>query len=159
MRSPLAAAFAFAFAAALAGSAAAGAAAIQLGTPVDVAAVTPIADILAKPADFEGKVVRVEGEVRGVCTRMGCWMDIGDQADQRIRIKVEDGVIVFPADSVGKKASAQGTVTVREMTREEYVGWQKHLAEEGSGAFDESKVGEGPFTTVQIAGTGASIGE
>ena len=135
------------------------AAPVHVGAPVDVAVVTPIADILAAPADFAGKVVRVEGEVNGVCTRMGCWMDISDEADRSVRIKVEDGVLVFPADSVGKPASAQGTVTVQEMTREQYVSWQKHLAEEGAAAFDESKVGDGPFEMVQIEGTGADIGE
>ena len=135
------------------------AAPVHVGEPVDVAEVTPIADILAAPGDYEGKTVKVEGEVDGVCTRMGCWMDIGDEAGNHIRIKVQDGVIVFPGDSVGKKACAQGTVTIQEMTREQYVAWQKHLAEEGGKPFDEAAVGEGPFTTVQIAGTGADIGE
>ena len=135
------------------------AAPVQVGAAVDVDTVTPIAAIVATPADFAGKVVRIEGEVRGVCTRMGCWMDLGDEAGNRVRIKVEDGVIVFPADSVGKPATAQGTVTVQEMTREQYVAWQQHLVEEGGEPFDEATVGPGPIEVVQIAGTGATIGD
>jgi hypothetical protein len=147
----------FALAAGCAG--AAFAAPVHVGAPVDVAAPTSIADILARPADFAGKTVRVEGEVRGVCTRMGCWMDIGDEKGARIRVKVEDGVLVFPSDAVGKPAVAQGAVTVEEMTREQYVSWQKHMAEDAGEPFDEAKVGAGPFTMVQIAGTGADVGE
>ena len=137
----------------------AAAAPVHVGAKVDVADATPIADILAAPADYQGKVVRVEGEVRGVCKHMGCWMDIGDQAGNRIRIKVEDGVLVFPADSAGKPASAQGSVTVEEMSREKWIEWNEHIAGEGGEPFDASKVGAGPFQMVQIAGTGADIGE
>ena len=131
----------------------------KVGGEITVARPTPIADILARPADHAGKLVRVEGEVSGVCTRMGCWMDIADEAGRRIRIQVEDGVMVFPADSKGNPAVAQGTVTVEEMSREKWVEWQKHVAEEGGPAFDENAVGAGPFQMVQIAGTGATFGE
>jgi hypothetical protein len=132
---------------------------VQVGAAVDVDTVTPIAALLAAPSDFAGQVVRVEGEVRGVCTRMGCWIDLGDEAGNRVRVKVEDGVLVFPADSVGKPATAQGTVTIQEMAREQYVAWQQHLVEEGGEPFDESTVGPGPIEVVQIAGTGATIGD
>jgi hypothetical protein len=138
---------------------AAGAAPKKVGGAITVAEATPIADILARPAEHAGKLVRVEGEVSGVCTRMGCWMDIADAAGRRIRIQVEDGVMVFPADSKGNPAVAQGTVTVEEMSREKWVAWHEHVAEEGGPAFDEKAVGAGPFHRVQIAGTGATFGE
>lgn len=120
--------------------------------------VTPIAAIVADPASFEGEEVLVEGEVRGVCAMAGCWMELADADGHEIRIKVEDGVIVFPKEAVGVNAAAQGTVTVREMSREEWVSWQRHLADEMGEEFDESSIGEGPFRMVQIAGTGARIG-
>lgn len=72
---------------------------------------TPIAQLLAKPADFQGKTVRVEGIVTGVCTMMGCWMGIAPADAPKgpsILIKVDDGVIVFPASARGKRATAQG---------------------------------------------------
>ena len=119
---------------------------------------TPIAEILADPERYAGTTVRVEGEVRGVCTRMGCWMDVADAEGRSLRIQVEDGALVFPSDSVGRPAVAQGTVTIEEMDREEYVAWQRHLAEEGGTPFDEAAIGKGPYRTVQIAGTGARIG-
>ena len=138
---------------------AAAAAPAAVGAEITGAEATPIAEILAAPDRHAGKTVRVEGEVRGVCTRMGCWMDIADEAGRSLRIQVEDGVLVFPSDAVGRPAVAQGTVALKEMTRADYVAWQRHLAEEGGKPFDEAAVGEGPFRVVHIAGTGARIGE
>lgn len=117
-----------------------------------------IAEILADPLAWQGKVVRVEGAVAGVCLKAGCWMELVDEQDSRLRIKVEDGVIVFPEDAIGQKATARGEVTVKDMTREHWVAWQRHLAEELGKEFDADAVGEGPFRLVQIAGTGAAIG-
>src|SRR5688572_596292 len=77
------------------------------GAAVTVAEATPIATILDAPAEYEGKVVRIEGKVSGVCAMAGCWMELEDEARRQIRIKVDDGVIVFPADAVGRNAVAQ----------------------------------------------------
>ena len=135
------------------------AAGTHVGGELTVAQATPIADILAAPADHEGKVVKVEGEVTGVCTMNGCWMEIGDDAGRHIRVAVEDGVLVFPSDSTGKPAVAQGTVVVQEVSKARYVEWHKHLAEDSGKTFDEAKVGDGPYRIVEIAGTGATIGK
>jgi hypothetical protein len=96
---------------ALAGTAAR--AADTYGTGVSLAETTPIARILARPADFEGKTVRVEGTVQAVCTHMGCWMALQPDAatdGSTVLIKVDDGVIVFPVSAKGKRAAAQGVV-------------------------------------------------
>lgn len=81
------------------------------GTAPTVKDATPIAQLLAKPAEHQGKTVRVEGVVTGVCTMMGCWMAIApDDAPKgpAVLIKVDDGVIVFPISARGKRATAQG---------------------------------------------------
>ena len=83
------------------------------GAAPTVTEATPIAQLLATPAEFQGKTVRVEGIVTGVCTMMGCWMALApDDAPkgQAILIKVDDGVIVFPTSARGKRATAQGVV-------------------------------------------------
>ena len=117
---------------------------------------TPIAEILADPAGFRGKQVKVRGRVAGVCPKAGCWIELVDDRAQ-VRIKVEDGVIVFPRDAEGKWAEARGKVEILEMDRQQYTGWLRHLAEERGEAFDESTVGQPPYRIVQIAGTGARI--
>jgi hypothetical protein len=135
------------------------AAPVHLGHELTVADATPIAEILAKPETFEGKRVRVEGEVAGVCTAMGCWMDVADADGRRLRVNVEEGVVVIPSDATGKPAVAEGTLKIAEVTREQYVEHQKHAAHEGGPAFDESKVGNGPYRLVELTGDGATIGQ
>lgn len=68
----------------------------------------PIETVLAKPGDYVGKKVRVDGIITGVCKNRGCWMQVSDENGNGLRIKVEDGVIVFPATSTGHRASAEG---------------------------------------------------
>ncbi len=83
------------------------------GSAPTVKDATPIPQLLAKPADFQGKTVRVEGVVTDVCTMMGCWMGLAPtdtSKGQAILIKVDDGVIVFPTSARGKRATAQGVV-------------------------------------------------
>jgi hypothetical protein len=83
------------------------------GAGVSLAETTPIDRIVARPADFEGKTVRVEGTVEAVCTHMGCWMALAPSPAKdgsTVMIKVDDGVIVFPVSAKGKRAAAQGVV-------------------------------------------------
>ena len=124
-----------------------------IGAAPTVKDATPIAQLLAKPAEFQGKTVRVEGIVTGVCTMMGCWMALAP-ADQpkgaAILIKVDDGVMVFPASARGKRATAQGVV--------ERVG---AADAEGQEAAREHAEHEGRKTegaaTWQIKATGAIV--
>ena len=45
----------------------------------------------------------MKGKVTEVCQMMGCWMSLADVASGKlIMIKVNDGDIVFPKDSIGK---------------------------------------------------------
>ena len=85
----------------------------SFGTGVSLKDATPIERIIAKPSDFEGKTVRVEGTISAVCTHMGCWMALAPDAAKdgsTLMIKVDDGVIVFPVSAKGKRAAAQGVV-------------------------------------------------
>lgn len=118
---------------------------------------TTIARLLADPQAFAGKTVKVEGKVLDVCPKMGCWMELGATGGT-VRIQVEDGVLVFPVDAKGKPAVAEGKVEIQSMSREQYVQWAEHLAEERGEAFDAAKIGEGPYKLVLIHATGAVIG-
>jgi hypothetical protein len=83
------------------------------GGGVTLKEATPIASLIDRPAEFEGKTVRVEGVVTEVCTAMGCWMALAPAAgqNQTVLIQVEhDGRIVFPLSARGKRAAAQGVV-------------------------------------------------
>ena len=116
-----------------------------------------IGDLLADPKKHEGKLVRVEGMVTGVCTKRGCWFDLaGDKPGEKLKFKVKDGTMVFPPDSKGKMAVAEGEVIVKEMTLEQSVARAKHMAEDAGKAFDPASVTE-PMTIVMLDGKGATI--
>ena len=83
------------------------------GAGVKLTSATTVAAVTADPKAFLGKTIRVDGVVTAVCDKAGCWMELGDgKADAKtaktLRMKVDDGVIVFPMTAVGKKASAEG---------------------------------------------------
>jgi len=96
---------------AVAVSAAAATEDIKLGAGVTLKDATPIASLIEKPADYVGKTVRIDGVATAVCSSMGCWMAVAPESNpkgQTVRLKVEDGVIVFPMSAKGKNVSAEG---------------------------------------------------
>jgi hypothetical protein len=127
------------------------------GAGIQVAETTSVAKILADPDAYVGKKVRIEGKVTDVCPMAGCWMEV-DEAGQMIKVKVDDGVIVFPTTAKGQPAVAEGVVEAIPMTREKYVDWLTHLSHETGKEFDPATIGDGPFRILQIKGTGAKIG-
>ena len=131
------------------------------GEGVALEAATPVGDILAAPEAWAGKTVRVEGEVREVCAMAGCWMTLAAEGSEgsaaALRVKVEDGVIVFPVSARGQRGVAEGEVAVHDMSREDYVAWQRHLAEEKGQAYDEAAAGDGPYLSVEVQATGAEV--
>lgn len=131
------------------------AAEVKLGKPLTIKEPMPLATLVTHADDYVGKTVQVRGKITAVCQMMGCWMELAD-AGQRVRISVEDGVIVFPKDSAGKIAVAEGKFTKTELTREQAVARAKEEAEDNGRKFDPAKV-KGPMTLYQIEGTGAVI--
>src|SRR5690349_14070661 len=130
----------------------------EYGKGVTVAETTSMAKILANPDSWVGKKVRVEGKVLDVCSMAGCWMELEEGGGaSRLRVKVDDGVIVFPVTAKGKLAVVEGTVEAIPMTREKYVDWLEHLSHERGQDFDPATVGEGPFRILQLKGEGARI--
>ncbi len=125
------------------------------GEGVTVEQATPIADILADPDAYADKTVRVEGLVTEVCKKKGCWMMVADGEGNLLRVKVQDDVIIFPQGENGRQAAAQGTIRIFDLSREDYEGWQRHVAEEQGLEFDPESLGDGPYRIVQLQGTGA----
>ena len=87
----------------------------KLGAGVSIKESTPIKALLDKPQDFVGKTVRVDGVATEICQHMGCWMAVapeGSTSGGTVRLKVDDGVIVFPASAKGRNVSAEGVFEV-----------------------------------------------
>ncbi len=116
-----------------------------------------ISTILATPNEFVGKKVKVEGIVTDVCAMRGCWIELaGDKQGESIKVKVIDGEIVFPMESKGHKALVEGEIEKIELTLEETIGWEEHLAEEQGKEFDPKSITEAR-TIYRIKGIGAEI--
>ena len=122
----------------------------KLGSGVTLKDPTPIKALIEKPGDYVGKTVRVDGVATAVCESMGCWLAVGDDdaKDARtVRLKVEDGLIVFPVSAKGKKVSAEGVF-------EEIAPKDEHGAE---AATEHAKADSEASKKYQIKATGAII--
>lgn len=128
----------------------------KLGKPLNNSEALSLASLMASPDQYVSKTVQVKGKVTEVCQAMGCWMNLTDDDGHLLRIKVEDGDLVFPKDSVGKMAIAEGKLEKQEMSRDEVIAQSKHEAEEAGRPFNAAKVKSGK-TIYQIAGSGAVI--
>lgn len=118
---------------------------------------TPIETIVADPEAWVGKRVQIAGDISAVCTMQGCWMDLISSDNATLRVKVDDGVIVFPAEAKGHEAVAEGEVEILEMDRDKFESWRRHVADEEGREFDPAEIGDPPYRVVRLRGSGARI--
>lgn len=127
------------------------------GEGVKLTDATSISAILANPDPFVGKAVRVEGMIADVCPKRGCWMELaGDVEGDKLRFKVQDGVMVFPMDAKGKYAVAEGVVAVKDLTLEQSREYAEYQAKEYGRPYDPASITK-PTRIVRIDGTGAVL--
>jgi hypothetical protein len=106
---------------------------------------TKISAVLADPDTYAGKVVRIEGTAVGVCAHRGCWVTLAsDKEEETMRVKVKDGVIVFPKEVIGEHVQVEGVFTINKVEEK----------------CDSTKKGEPEVkctTILQVSGTGAVV--
>ena len=95
------------------------------GAEFQVEEITPAAALLADPASFQGKTMRVEGKIGEVCQAMGCWLVLAD-GDKTMRVMMKDHSFNVDKDIAAQSCQIEGTVTVRELDPE----FIEHLASE-----------------------------
>lgn len=131
----------------------------KLGKPLQMKDSMAVGDLLKDPAKHVGQTVQVKGKVTAVCQMAGCWMALVDPASKKqIRVKVNDGDIVFPQTAVGKMAVAEGKFEKIELTREQAIANAKHEAEEDKRPFNPDSI-KGPQVFYRIWGLGSVIFE
>jgi hypothetical protein len=129
------------------------------GDGVAIEKATPVETLLSSPDDYIGKTVRVDGVITGACKKRGCWIQVTNpDTGDGIRIKVDDGVIVFPYTSMGKRASAEGvfdaiTLTPEQVEAQAAKKAAEHGHEPGEDCDDASKEGK----RNEDAGCGADV--
>ena len=115
----------------------------------------PVSQLLATPDAFVGQTVRVEGTVVGMCKERGCWINIAsDKEGESVRIKVQDGVIVFPAEILGSTVIAEGVWTANKLDMETTKAYCNAKAEKAGEKFNPESVTD-CMTLYQVTGTGA----
>ena len=143
----------------------------EYGDGVTIEQAVAVETLLASPNDYLGKTIRVDGVITGVCKKRGCWMQVTDpDTGNGVRIKVDDGVIVFPYEAMGKKASAEGVFEAITLTPEhvearaaKQAAEHEHAEGESCDKTDPKNEGAGCDAPVQdnrifmIKGTGAVI--
>lgn len=126
----------------------------KYGKEITLKEKTTVSSILLEPEKFNGKSVLIEGEILGVCQGMGCWIEVaGKNENEKIKVKVEDGVIVFPKDAKGKTAIVEGVVAEvkEEACENEHEG--EHKEKDSKGCCS----GSAKAKVYQIEGLGAII--
>jgi hypothetical protein len=131
----------------------------QYGEPLTLTTLTSVSVVAARPDDFVGQTLMMEGVVTEVCDRAGCWMMLAaEDGETTFQIKVDDGVIIFPQEAVGQRARVEGVVEKIERTEEERRERAANYAEMDGVEFDPESI-VGPETTYRLKATGAIIAE
>ena len=89
----------------------------DFGAPFKIDDITPAKSVFDATEKFVGKTVRVEGSVRDVCQKMGCWMVISE-GDESMRITTKDHKFFVAKDGAGSKCHIEGEVISRELDPE-----------------------------------------
>ena len=118
-----------------------------------------ISELLESPKNYEGKKVLVEGTVLNVCAKRGCWIELSsDKEFESIRVKVKDGVIVFPMEAKGKTALVEGEFYSFNVEIDAECSGKECGDHKKEGTEAECKHGEKQVETIyQIKGLGAEI--
>jgi hypothetical protein len=84
-----------------------------------------LADLLAKPEQYVGRTLHVEGPVTHMCTHRRAWFALGVDNGNTLRVLAAPRFLV-PANAIGRLARVDGTLEMREIPD----NVAKHVAEE-----------------------------
>ena len=130
---------------------------IKFGETIELSESINISQILENPSAHLDNMIRVEGTIIGVCGHMGCWMEIaGDKPYTKIRVKVNDGDMVFPLTAKGQHAIIEGELVAIDLSKAQATTMKKAECEEMGEHFDPASVTEGT-TIYQIKPRGVVI--
>jgi len=112
-----------------------------------------LAKVLANPAKYSGKMVRVEGVIVRSCKKEGCWLELApSETAKSVRVTMKDHAFFVPLDSAGAMAKAEGVFTVTTLSKEKV----DHLIEEDGAKF-ENRNADGTVTEITFEATGVEL--
>jgi hypothetical protein len=106
---------------------------VKLGMALAGAEEVPVEDLLKNPAAFEGKTVRVSGEVKDFCHHRRAWFGVSTKDGQQMVRVFAAPRFQAPADCKGKTVVAEGKVeliTIKPEDAQHYAKEHKFLSKE-----------------------------
>lgn len=128
-----------------------GAPAGSFGAGVTLTEAVPLERVVAEPAAFEGRPVRIDGRIQDVCRKKGCWMVVTD-GEREVRVRFKDYGFFVPRDASGRRVIVEGQVEVEEISE----AAARHLAEEGGQPERAAEI-HGPQRVVSMIATGVEV--
>jgi len=105
----------------------------KLGKALAGAEEVAVADLLKDPAAYEGKVVRVSGQVQDFCSHRRAWFGVTAKDGQQMLRVFTAPRFQVPADCKGKTVTAEGKVeliTLKPEDAQHYAKEHKFLSKE-----------------------------
>jgi hypothetical protein len=122
----------------------------EFGAGLTLEEVSSLREVVAHPEAWADRPVLVEGQVRDVCQRRGCWLVLGHEQAE-VRVRFQDYAFFVPKDAAGRHAYIEGRVRSERLTEE----MARHYAEE-SARGDPSRI-RGPQVVVSLTATGVRL--
>lgn len=128
------------------------ASAASFGAAVTLKDAVPLSDALNKPDDYKGKEILLEGTVKSVCKKKGCWLVL-DDGEKDLRITFKDYGFFVPKDVAGKKLRAQGLLSKETQS----VKSVKHYLKDEGASKEKIKAVKGPVDVVTFVASGVTF--
>ncbi len=126
---------------------------LKRGAPIGKAKKVSLAKVMKDPAKYSGKLVFVEGVIVRSCKAEGCWAELAPAADaESVRVKMKDHAFFIPLKSAGAWARAEGTFSVKTLTKEHV----DHMIEDDGAKF-ENRNADGTVTEISFEATGIEL--
>jgi hypothetical protein len=127
---------------------------LKRGASIGEAKKVSLAKVMKDPSKYAGQKVLVEGTIVRSCKMEGCWAELAPDKDskQSVRVKMKDHSFFIPLDSAGSFARAEGTVSVKTLTKAEV----DHLINDDGAKFD-NRNSDGSVTEVSFDATGIEL--
>ena len=122
----------------------------DFGAGITLSEISDLGAVVSDPAKYAGTPVLLRGRISDVCQKKGCWLVLGNGADQ-VRIRFADYAFFVPEDCRGKRAYVEGRVETETLSERE----ARHYAAESIDG-DPAAI-RGPQEVVSFTATGVRI--
>lgn len=127
----------------------------KFGAPLSAEPALSAQAVLADPKKYDGKDIKLTGQVSGVCQNKGCWMTIGtgEPGSASVRVQFKDYGFFVPRDCMGKTAVVEGHFKMTTLS----VAEAQHYADDAARAGAAPKKISAPQATLALLATGVEL--